>query len=70
MLDLGSNTVLLLVLDSAGRVIRDTSRITRLGQGVFASGALAAEAIARTRAAIAEFAALARADRVERLVAV
>lgn len=70
VLDLGSNTVLLLVLEADGRVIRDTSRITRLGQGVFASGALAPDAIARTRAAIAEFSALARADGVTRLYAV
>jgi len=70
VLDLGSNTVLLLVLAADGRVIRDTSRITRLGQGVFASGVLAPEAMARTSAAISEFAALARADGVDRLVAV
>jgi exopolyphosphatase/guanosine-5'-triphosphate,3'-diphosphate pyrophosphatase len=70
VLDLGSNTVLLLVIDASGRVIRDTARITRLGQGVFTSGSLAPEAVARTRAAIAEFAAQARADGVERLVAV
>ncbi len=70
VLDLGSNTALLLVMDAEGRVIRDTSRITRLGQGVFTSGALASEAAARTREAVAEFAAQARADGVERLVAV
>ena len=70
VLDVGSNTVLLLVLDADGRVIRDAARITRLGQGVFASGALAPEAIERTRAAIADFRAQAREAGVERLVAV
>ena len=70
VLDVGSNTVLLLVLDPNGRVIRDAAHITRLGQGVFASGALAPDAIERTRAAIAEFAALARADGALRVVAV
>jgi len=70
VIDVGSNTVLLLVIDANGSVIRDTSRITRLGQGVFASGALAPEAVERTRAAIADFAAQARADGVERLLAV
>lgn len=70
VLDLGSNTALLLVMDSEGRVIRDTSRITRLGQGVFASGTLAAEAATRTREAVAEFSAQARADGVGRLIAV
>ena len=68
--DLGSNTILLLVMGADGRVVRDVARITRLGQGVFERGELAPEAIARTQAAIAEFAAQARADGVERLVAV
>jgi exopolyphosphatase/guanosine-5'-triphosphate,3'-diphosphate pyrophosphatase len=68
--DLGSNTILLLVMAADGRLVRDVSRITRLGQGVFERGELASEAIARTQAAIAEFAAQARADGVERLVAV
>ena len=70
VLDLGSNTVLLLVIDASGRVIRERSCITRLGQGVFASGGLAAEAVERTRAVIADFSAQARSDGVERLVAV
>jgi hypothetical protein len=47
VIDLGSNTVLLLVLDRAGRVLCDESRTTRLGQGVFATMARA-EAIGRT----------------------
>ena len=70
VLDVGSNTVLLLVLDADGRVIRDAAHITRLGQGVFASGALAPDATLRTRAAIAELAALARTEGVVRVVAV
>ncbi|HTO06180.1 MAG TPA: Ppx/GppA family phosphatase [Myxococcota bacterium] len=68
--DLGSNTILLLVMAADGSVIRDQARITRLGQGVFERGELAPDAIARTRAAVSEFAALARTDGVERLVAV
>ncbi len=68
--DLGSNTILLLVMGADGRVVRDVSRITRLGQGVFERGELASEAIARTQAAIAELAAQARTDGAERLVAV
>src|SRR6266850_2319714 len=70
VLDLGSNTILLLVLAGDGSVIRDDARITRLGQGVFERGELAPEALARTRAAITDFAQLARAEGVERLVAV
>lgn len=68
--DLGSNTILLLVMGADGAVVRDLARITRLGQGVFESGELAPAAIARTEAAIAEFAAQARRDGVARLVAV
>jgi exopolyphosphatase / guanosine-5'-triphosphate,3'-diphosphate pyrophosphatase len=70
VLDVGSNTVLLLVACADGRIARDEARITRLGQGVFATGELAPEAIARTRTAIADFAAIARAEGVDRLVAV
>ena len=70
VLDVGSNTVLLLVVAADGSVLRDEARITRLGQGVFATGELAGEAVARTRAAIAEFADIARAESVARLVAV
>jgi len=70
VLDVGSNTVLLLVLGADGAVLRDEARITRLGQGVFARGELAPEAVARTRAAIADFARIARAESVARLVAV
>jgi len=70
VLDIGSNTVLLLVLAADGMVVRDEAHITRLGQGVFASGVLAPEAIARTRAAVAELAALARGAGAERVIAV
>jgi exopolyphosphatase / guanosine-5'-triphosphate,3'-diphosphate pyrophosphatase len=70
VLDLGSNTILLLVLGADGRVIRDDARITRLGQGVFESGELAPDALLRARAAVRDFARAARGEGVERLVAV
>jgi len=70
VLDLGSNTILCLVLGSDGRVIRDEARITRLGQGVFESGELAPDAVRRARDAIGELARAARGEHVERLVAV
>ena len=44
VLDLGSNTILLLVLSRDGRVLYDDAEITRLGEGVFTRGALAEEA--------------------------
>jgi len=70
VLDVGSNTVLLLVMAAGGRVVREAARITRLGQGVFASGELAPEAVQRTRAAIADFARLAREDGADQVLAV
>ncbi len=70
ILDLGSNTVLLLVLDQSADVVSDEARITRLGQGVFASGRLLPVARSRTSAAIEELSALARRHGVERLIAV
>jgi exopolyphosphatase/guanosine-5'-triphosphate,3'-diphosphate pyrophosphatase len=70
VLDLGSNTILLLVMAPDGSIVRDEARITRLSEGVFASGRLAPAARARTRAAIDELARLARASGAGRLVAV
>lgn len=70
ILDLGSNTVLLLVLDQSADVVSDEARITRLGQGVFESGRLLPVARSRTSAAIEELSALARRHGVERLIAV
>ena len=40
VIDLGSNTILLLVLERPDRVILEHSRIVRLGRGVFESGRL------------------------------
>jgi exopolyphosphatase/guanosine-5'-triphosphate,3'-diphosphate pyrophosphatase len=70
VLDLGSNTVLLLVMDESADVVTDEARITRLGQGVFASGRLHPLAWGRTSAAVEELSALARRHGVERVIAV
>jgi exopolyphosphatase/guanosine-5'-triphosphate,3'-diphosphate pyrophosphatase len=70
VLDIGSNTVLLLVLGPGGEVLKDSSRTTRLGQGVFRTGKLDPEAIARTRAAALEFAEEARSLGARPVVAV
>jgi exopolyphosphatase / guanosine-5'-triphosphate,3'-diphosphate pyrophosphatase len=72
--DLGTNTVRLLVVEPAGatwRTLEQTQRVTRLGEGQGASGRLAPEPMRRTAAAVAEFSRAARAlgaDRV-RIVA-
>lgn len=61
-IDCGTNSIRLLIADfSAGGRLRDVhreTRIVRLGQGVDATGEFAAEAIARTRAALTDYAAL------------
>ena len=70
VIDLGSNTILLLVLEPGGGVLRDEARITRLGQGVFATGVLDPDAKARTCSVVREFASLARELGAERVVGV
>ncbi len=70
VIDLGSNTVLLLVLAPDGRVLCDEARTTRLGQGVFASGRLAPDAIARTVDAVEGYVARARGLGAHRILGV
>ena len=60
----------LLVTDAAGRELTRVTRMTRLGQGGDVTGALAPDAIARTVAVLAEYAALMRAHAVARVRAV
>ncbi|MET0790414.1 MAG: exopolyphosphatase [Polyangiaceae bacterium] len=55
-IDIGTNSVRLLVIDSAGRELTRLMRMTRLGQGVDVSGWLAPEAIARTVAVLVDYA--------------
>jgi exopolyphosphatase/guanosine-5'-triphosphate,3'-diphosphate pyrophosphatase len=61
VLDLGSNTVLLLVMDPGGRVRLERAEITRLGEGVFERGRLADAARVRTLEVVGRFAREARA---------
>lgn len=60
MIDAGTNTLLLLVLDEGGAVVLERAEITRLGQGVFETGRLTKAAVDRARRAIGEFVGLAR----------
>jgi exopolyphosphatase / guanosine-5'-triphosphate,3'-diphosphate pyrophosphatase len=73
-LDVGSNTVLMLVADCGAdakpRVVVEMSRITRLGRGVDASGHLDSESAARTLDTIAEFVDKARALGVQKIIGV
>jgi exopolyphosphatase / guanosine-5'-triphosphate,3'-diphosphate pyrophosphatase len=67
--DCGTNSIRLLIADISGGLLRDVhreTRIVRLGQGVDATGQFAPEAIARTRAALADYAELLKAHNVER----
>lgn len=60
-IDCGTNSIRLLIADLDGGRLRDVhreTRIVRLGQGVDATGEFAVDAIARTRAALTDYAAL------------
>ncbi|MHB1548147.1 MAG: DUF501 domain-containing protein [Acidimicrobiales bacterium] len=56
--DCGTNSTRLLVVDQAGRAVERRMEITRLGQGVDATGRLAPEAIARCARALSGFRAV------------
>lgn len=63
VIDVGTNSVKLLVADVSGRAVRpvrEESRQTRLGRGFYETHRLQADAIARTAEAVAEFAKAAR----------
>ena len=64
VIDVGTNSVKLLVADVAGREVRpvsEQSKQTRLGHGFYETHRLRPEAIAATASALADFAAAARA---------
>ncbi|HTQ47067.1 MAG TPA: Ppx/GppA phosphatase family protein [Polyangiaceae bacterium] len=76
-IDIGTNTVLLLVAEESGtagakrlRPVLERATITRLGQGVDASGALAADAIERTRVCLEGYAGEISGAGVERVAIV
>ncbi|MDB4976149.1 MAG: Ppx/GppA phosphatase family [Myxococcaceae bacterium] len=54
-IDIGTNSVRLLITDASGRELVREMRITRLGQGVDVTGSLHPEAIARTTEVLASY---------------
>ncbi len=66
-IDCGTNSTRLLVADESGKTVERLMRITRLGQGVDATGRLAAEAIARTVAVLEEYRAVLDGHGVDRV---
>lgn len=74
VIDIGSNSVLLLVAErgAAGQleIVRDEATITRVSEGAAARGSLAPAAIERTLAALRRYRAIADRDQVESLEAV
>lgn len=58
VIDIGTNTLLLLIVDDDRRPLVDECRFARLGQGLDASGSLAPEAIARGLEVCREYRAL------------
>ncbi|MCX7926425.1 MAG: hypothetical protein N2554_11550 [Fimbriimonadales bacterium] len=73
IIDIGSNSVLLLVgehTETGWRTLLDTARITRLGEGFSKEQTLQPHAIERTLLAIDEYLETCRAMGVERVIAV
>jgi exopolyphosphatase / guanosine-5'-triphosphate,3'-diphosphate pyrophosphatase len=69
-IDIGTNSVLLLIAESEGGALRpivERATVTRLGEGVDRSRRLLAEACARTLACLAEYASVLREHSVSRL---
>ncbi|MEI7716776.1 MAG: Ppx/GppA phosphatase family protein [Mycobacterium sp.] len=69
-IDCGTNSIRLLIADAIDGRLRDVHRemrIVRLGQGVDATGQFAPEAIARTRAALSDYASLLHEHGVEQV---
>lgn len=69
-IDCGTNSIRLLIADFDGGRLRDVhreTRIVRLGQGVDATGEFAADAIARTRVALTDYAALIKEHGAQRV---
>lgn len=66
-IDCGTNSTRLLVADASGKTVERLMRITRLGQGVDATGRLAEEAIARTVAVLQEYRRVMDGHGVERV---
>jgi exopolyphosphatase/guanosine-5'-triphosphate,3'-diphosphate pyrophosphatase len=56
VIDIGTNTLLLLVVDPDGRAVKDLCRFGRLGQGLDATGRLHDDAIARSLEICREYA--------------
>src|SRR4051812_21085842 len=57
-IDIGTNSVRLLIADDGGRELERHMQITRLGQGVDKTGSLHADAIARTTHVLRGYASL------------
>jgi exopolyphosphatase/guanosine-5'-triphosphate,3'-diphosphate pyrophosphatase len=66
-IDIGTNSVRLLVTDGAGKQLAREMNITRLGQGVDRTGVLAEDAIARTVAVLETYATVMRGLDVQRV---
>jgi exopolyphosphatase/guanosine-5'-triphosphate,3'-diphosphate pyrophosphatase len=66
-IDIGTNSVRLLIADEVGRELERPMRMTRLGQGVDVTGALASDAIERTLQVLRQYRELCAQHGVRRL---
>lgn len=72
-IDIGTNTILLLIAEKKGEAftdVLDVSTIVRLGEGLIRSGALKEEAISRTMEALRNYLGIAASRGVENVVCV
>jgi exopolyphosphatase / guanosine-5'-triphosphate,3'-diphosphate pyrophosphatase len=65
--DIGTNSIRLLITDADGNALERHMQITRLGQGVDVSGALHPDAIARTLTVLREYGALIARNQARRV---
>jgi len=68
VIDVGTNSTNLLIVDATGAIMMRHQATTRLGEQLHATGLLSAEAIARTVHTISEHVATARNNNVEHIV--
>jgi exopolyphosphatase/guanosine-5'-triphosphate,3'-diphosphate pyrophosphatase len=71
-IDIGTNTVLLMIAEIRGRIeeLYDTATITRLGEGLKQTGNLSAEAMERTLNALRHYKMIADKNQVEEILCV
>ena len=64
-IDIGSNTLLLVVVDDAGAILHDEARVVGLGRGLGDRGVLSPDRLAAAEEVLGAYVATARAHGIE-----